>query len=293
MKAIKTVLALILSAVTALSAVLAAFAYDGDGRSYMMGDINLDGKVTATDARKALRMSAKLDPVGDLPLTAYDADGSGKLTAADARIILRYAARLQNFDYGFDKDGKPNAISAFKSASYYIDAEMSVDGENGMNAKIAVDGSDLYMDIGQIEGTKITGMLITGGEAYAIGTLSSGTKTALFIPKDAMDSLGSNEELFELTKMLTDYFKNDFNDVTTVELAGSGTGYRYAYYDETGYTGYTVASNGGLISIESGAFTYVGNEPVVTKITSSIKFNTFSANVDKSYFDINNYMLLG
>jgi hypothetical protein len=63
----------------------------------MLGDVNMDGKVTAADARVALRISAKLDTGTSVMLLAADCDGKERVTAADARIILRVSAKLQSF----------------------------------------------------------------------------------------------------------------------------------------------------------------------------------------------------
>ncbi len=63
----------------------------------MLGDVNMDGKVTAADARAALRISAKLDTGTAVMLLAADCDGKERVTAADARIILRVSAKLQSF----------------------------------------------------------------------------------------------------------------------------------------------------------------------------------------------------
>ena len=65
--------------------------------SYMLGDANGDGKITAADARIALRISAKVDSLEKYNLTAevLDVTGDGKLTAADARKILRIAAKIE------------------------------------------------------------------------------------------------------------------------------------------------------------------------------------------------------
>ena len=54
-----------------------------------------DGKVTAADARKALRASAKLEELTPEREKAADIDGDGKVTAADARKILRASAGLE------------------------------------------------------------------------------------------------------------------------------------------------------------------------------------------------------
>ncbi len=60
-----------------------------------IGDVDSDGRITAADARLALRISAGLDVVYlDVYLLA-DYDGDGDVTAADARLILRVASGLE------------------------------------------------------------------------------------------------------------------------------------------------------------------------------------------------------
>ena len=60
----------------------------------MMGDVDGNGKITAADARAALRISAKLDIVSAEKEKIADIDGNGKVTASDARKILRFSAKL-------------------------------------------------------------------------------------------------------------------------------------------------------------------------------------------------------
>lgn len=67
---------------------------------YLLGDVNVDGKVTAADARLALRIAARLETMpeeGSIPFKNADVNKDGKITTSDARIILRVVARLQNF----------------------------------------------------------------------------------------------------------------------------------------------------------------------------------------------------
>ncbi len=59
------------------------------------GDVNGDGKITALDARLALRASAKLQILSEIHRAFCDINLDGKITAKDARIILRIAAKLQ------------------------------------------------------------------------------------------------------------------------------------------------------------------------------------------------------
>lgn len=60
------------------------------------GDINLDGKVTASDARLALRASARLEDLNAVQIDVGDMDNNSKITAADARMILRVSAKLDS-----------------------------------------------------------------------------------------------------------------------------------------------------------------------------------------------------
>ena len=61
---------------------------------FLPGDVNKDGKITATDARLALRIAAKLDTADEYTEKAADIDENGKITSADARKILRIAAKI-------------------------------------------------------------------------------------------------------------------------------------------------------------------------------------------------------
>lgn len=59
------------------------------------GDVNGNGKITADDARKALRASARFENLNEKEKSAADINGDGKVTADDARSILRKSARLE------------------------------------------------------------------------------------------------------------------------------------------------------------------------------------------------------
>lgn len=65
---------------------------------YLLGDADGDGKVTASDARKILRVAALLEIATDYVLLVGDVDHNGTLTAVDARRILRVAAKLDVFE---------------------------------------------------------------------------------------------------------------------------------------------------------------------------------------------------
>ena len=72
-------------------------ALEGPADAGIRGDVNGDGRVTAADARLALRKAVGLEQYADgsAQFLACDADGNGKVTAADARKILRAAVGLE------------------------------------------------------------------------------------------------------------------------------------------------------------------------------------------------------
>lgn len=65
-----------------------------DAEEILIGDVNKDGKITAIDARAALRIGAQLDTPTDYQKIAADYDKNGKVNAIDARLILRKGAQL-------------------------------------------------------------------------------------------------------------------------------------------------------------------------------------------------------
>ena len=67
---------------------------------YLLGDVNLDGKINPSDARLALRIAVKLDNMPAKDSAVFyntDANGDGTITPTDARIILRVATGLSSF----------------------------------------------------------------------------------------------------------------------------------------------------------------------------------------------------
>ncbi|MBR5411360.1 MAG: dockerin type I repeat-containing protein [Clostridia bacterium] len=67
------------------------------GPEYKLGDVDEDGKITASDARLALRRAVDLETFeeGSAKFLACDVDKDSKVTAGDARTILRAAVGLE------------------------------------------------------------------------------------------------------------------------------------------------------------------------------------------------------
>ncbi len=65
------------------------------GEFVLKGDVDGDGKITAADAREALRGAAQLEELTKKEAFAADMNGDGKVTANDARDILKTAAGVK------------------------------------------------------------------------------------------------------------------------------------------------------------------------------------------------------
>lgn len=60
----------------------------------LLGDVNKDGKITAMDARLALRIAAKIDVPTEYQAKAANYNKDANITAMDAGLILRKSAKL-------------------------------------------------------------------------------------------------------------------------------------------------------------------------------------------------------
>ncbi len=74
---------------------------DEEPAALRLGDVNFDGKITAADARLALRFSAKVQIPTAEEFIVADVITDGIIYAADARLILRVSARIASeADFG-------------------------------------------------------------------------------------------------------------------------------------------------------------------------------------------------
>lgn len=72
------------------------FTVGASAETYLRGDINKDGKLSASDARATLRIGAKLDEATEEQKLIADMNEDGKISATDARTILRISAKLED-----------------------------------------------------------------------------------------------------------------------------------------------------------------------------------------------------
>lgn len=74
--------------------IVTLFAVAASAEVYLMGDINIDGEVTASDARLILRVGAELDTIDATKALIADINGDLSVTASDARAVLRFSADI-------------------------------------------------------------------------------------------------------------------------------------------------------------------------------------------------------
>jgi len=86
--------------ITAIIVVLliSFFVFCASAKTVKKGDVNVDGRINASDARIVLRAGAQLDEISSEQVIIGDMDNNSKITAADARKILRIASQLDKND---------------------------------------------------------------------------------------------------------------------------------------------------------------------------------------------------
>lgn len=104
----KKTISLVCAAVLSLGTVFAVSA-----SAYSMGDVNRDNKITAADARLALRASVELEKLDEEAKKLADVNFDDKITAADARSILRASVGLETLkEPGYTLNGHKVSASS-------------------------------------------------------------------------------------------------------------------------------------------------------------------------------------
>ena len=130
----------------------------GQATAAAKGDVDGDGRVTASDARLALRASVGLESyaVGSVKYTAADYNSDGKITAEDARAILRISV-------GLPADGGANQYDILRSGRFYMTGAYIVDGTTSP-MEMGVDGTTVYLAM--TDGDMNIGYLVKGKDVY-------------------------------------------------------------------------------------------------------------------------------
>ena len=80
---------------SAVVLTLAAAVITVSAAGVLLGDADLDGEVTVTDATCVQRTLADLPVSGNFSLTSADIDKSGELEVTDATFIQRWVAQIE------------------------------------------------------------------------------------------------------------------------------------------------------------------------------------------------------
>lgn len=70
--------------------------YDEEPRANLMGDVNLDGKITIDDATHIQKAAAGLITLSDLQKKLADVSGDGNVTISDATCVQKYLAQYNS-----------------------------------------------------------------------------------------------------------------------------------------------------------------------------------------------------
>lgn len=161
------------------------------------GDVDGDSKVTASDARLALRCSVSLEKLNNKQTSAADINEDGKVTASDARSILRLSVGLS------DDNAPSNQYEIIRSERFYIKGSISSDERNYEPMEMAMYGSTVYME-SDFDGMDIAILVENGKNVYMI---YSEKKAALHMSDTILSMAGmSVDELLSDSEM-------DFSDM--------------------------------------------------------------------------------
>lgn len=197
MKTSKSLIALLLAAIIAAGCCVTAFAAYADENNsgeyyFAVGDVNMDYILNAADARRILRVAAKMDKFYPQPdwveskdRMLGDADFDGKVTANDARLVLRMAAGLLTVTQLYEsvrarqaRNAPPTYVAPVTQPApattkapfvpqplngYYLKATVKQGGRE-THVTAAVSGGDFYISVPEI--SEKYSVLSKSGEYY-------------------------------------------------------------------------------------------------------------------------------
>ena len=265
------------------AAMLLAFLPVSASAAVVCGDLDGDGSITSSDARRALRWSVKLETEASLAASckqsgynfkkAADVDLDGNVTASDARLILRGSVKLENTAaFGM------NESQIYRSGNFYLSGTMNT-GKSDMNIDVAETSGSVYFGTElDFEGAE---MLKEGVHAdpVPVGIMKLGEATYLTYPEGKcsllMDAstggleLGESLDLIDSLRLVTDPNATPVQ-MKTVELNGE-TVVCNVYKNAEGLQEWHYMNQNKLVQIE--CYNAAG------ALAVQIQVNSFSANV--------------
>ncbi len=180
------------------------------------GDVDGNGKVTAADARLALRASVGLESfaVGSVKYSAADYNGDGKITAEDARAILRVSVGLPA-----DAANLKSQYDILRSGRFYMTGAYAVSGGTSSPMEIGVDGSTVYLAM--TDGGMSMGYLVKGRDIYLLNK----SKKIYWKPNELEKAFLKSQGLPDATEISAEIAEFGFSTMQPLSAATSvGTG---------------------------------------------------------------------
>lgn len=263
----KRILAVMLAIITVFS-VMSVLA---SAQTIKAGEVTGDGKVTAADARKVLRVAATLEAFDDENLfTAADVNLDGRITAADARKILRAAATLEvlpeittkepeteevsseepateeptteeptteepttEADTGVVVTELPEDIEAFFAGKFYLECDMSADGDTS-TIKLAQKDKKLEASM-SMDGFEIS--VYTDGKTIYIKFPYNNKTYYIEMDKNFLEDNGIDLNVEDVVAQLSFGKLEDFNAPVLTKEEYNGESYDvYTFVDKDGFS---------------------------------------------------------
>ena len=136
--------------ITAIAVIvmMSLFVVGASAKTVKKGDVNMDDKVNAIDARLTLRVGAQIDVFEADQYLIGDMDNNGKITAIDARKILRIGSQLDSNDETIEIGGEvsddPNIERTEVSDGFGMNTEDFMKKYGGMRKLDTTDGTIQY-----------------------------------------------------------------------------------------------------------------------------------------------------
>ncbi len=216
-----------------------------------MGDTDGDNKITAADARNALRMSVGLEKTTAEIIRIADTDKDGKITAADARYILRASVGLEKIVI---LRNVPSTVSEIVEL-YKKGLGLIKQGKAGYTLKS-------YQSLDEV---KVGGLVINK-------TISDIAEGMVILEKEAEErefSKGSDQSMY----MISDWTLSDYSMIKSAACVPVGENYEITITmkDED-----TPKKYGSVLGQVTGNLTYwediectLDNDPTIQKVLSS------------------------
>ncbi len=168
------------------------FCVSASAKTVLKGDFDMNGRITAMDARSILRVGAKIDECTADQLTISDMNNDGRITAMDARTVLRISAKIDTSDETVEigsetttEDNNDNIERKELSGGFSMTADDFMKKYGGMRKVDTNDGTTRYTndyvtiihDPDMIYSGCINSISITGGKYMLCGVYTGMSDT--------------------------------------------------------------------------------------------------------------------